>query len=76
MVLHLTTLCRALGELNRMCIDACLPFLPFRFIWVVRDFQLELKDEEGSDISPDQYLEVLRVFSLNLLANVLEYRTP
>lgn len=27
------------------------------FLWVLRDFVLDLKDEEGNDISPDQYLE-------------------
>jgi hypothetical protein len=27
------------------------------FLWVLRDFTLELKDEDGNEISPDQYLE-------------------
>lgn len=27
------------------------------FLWVLRDFVLDLKDDEGNDISPDQYLE-------------------
>ena len=27
------------------------------FLWVLRDFVLDLKDEDGNDISPDEYLE-------------------
>jgi hypothetical protein len=27
------------------------------FLWVLRDFTLDLKDEDGNEISPDQYLE-------------------
>ena len=28
------------------------------FVWVVRDFQLELVDEAGNEITPSDYLEV------------------
>ena len=27
------------------------------FIWAVRDFHLELKDDDGNDITPNEYLE-------------------
>ena len=27
------------------------------FIWAVRDFHLELEDEDGNDITPKKYLE-------------------
>ena len=29
------------------------------FLWVLRDFVLDLKDEDDNDISPDQYLEAV-----------------
>lgn len=29
------------------------------FLWLLRDFVLELKDEDGNEISPDQYLEAV-----------------
>lgn len=29
------------------------------FLWVLRDFVLDLQDEDGNEISPDQYLEMV-----------------
>jgi hypothetical protein len=37
--------------------DALLGGLFPKFVWAVRDFTLELKDKDGSAITPDEYLE-------------------
>jgi len=42
---------------NQMQIsDENIKFFP-SFFWVIRDFSLQLKDEQGEEITPNEYLE-------------------
>lgn len=52
-------LCKILGENSKMAekegktMDDFVP----KFVWVLRDFSLKLVDEEGGQISPNEYME-------------------
>lgn len=56
LVAQLTKKIRVHAEGGEVDASALAPFFP-QFVWLLRNFQLELKDEEGKDISTNQYLE-------------------
>ena len=50
--------CRAENAFKKRAADADLAaFLPSSFLWVVRDFALQLEGEDGAKLSAKEYLE-------------------